>query len=53
MQRSPLKNIRVLTFPDIATIPYKIFKEMIKHNLTDAGLKKFLEDFKSVKTKEK
>ena len=38
---------------DIATIPYKIFKEMVKHNLTDSGLKKFLEDFKSVKTKEK
>ena len=41
------------TGADIGTIPYKIFKEMIKHNLTDAGLKKFLEDFKSVKTKEK
>ena len=41
------------TGADIGTIPYKIFKEMIKHQLTDAGLKKFLEDFKSVKTKEK
>lgn len=36
---------------DIATIPYKIFKEMIKHDLTDKGLEKFLEDFKNVKTK--
>lgn len=41
------------TGADIATIPYKIFKEMIKHQLTDSGLEKFLEDFKSVKTKEK
>lgn len=41
------------TGADIGTIPYKIFKEMIKHELTDKGLKKFLEDFKDVKTKEK
>ncbi|MGF0096214.1 fructose-6-phosphate aldolase [Peptoniphilus sp. SGI.035] len=41
------------TGADIATIPYKIFKEMIKHELTDSGLKRFLEDFKNVKTKEK
>lgn len=41
------------TGADIATIPYKIFKKMIKHELTDKGLEKFLEDFKSVKTKEK
>lgn len=38
---------------DVGTIPYKVFKEMVKHNLTDIGLKKFLDDFKSVKTKEK
>ena len=38
---------------DVGTIPYKIFKEMVKHNLTNIGLKKFLDDFKSVKTKEK
>lgn len=36
---------------DIATIPYRIFKEMIKHDLTDKGLKIFLDDFKNVKTK--
>lgn len=36
---------------DIATIPYKIFKQMINHDLTDKGLKKFLDDFKNVKTK--
>lgn len=41
------------TGADVGTIPYKIFKEMIKHELTDKGLEKFLEDFKNVKTKEK
>lgn len=35
----------------IATIPYKVFKQMSKHPLTDAGIKKFEEDFKNVETK--
>ncbi len=29
----------------IATIPYKIIKQMIKHPLTDAGIEKFLSDW--------
>ena len=33
---------------DIATIPAKVFHEMYKHELTDKGLKKFLDDWKSV-----
>lgn len=32
----------------ICTIPYKVFAELPKHELTDAGLQKFLEDWKSV-----
>ena len=32
----------------ICTIPYKVFTELPKHELTDAGLKKFLEDWESV-----
>lgn len=36
---------------DIATIPYKVFKQMLKHPLTDSGIEKFLDDFKDVKTK--
>jgi len=32
----------------IATIPYNIFKQMVLHPLTDAGIKKFLADWKSV-----
>ena len=31
---------------DIATVPYKILEQMIKHPLTDAGLEKFLADWK-------
>jgi transaldolase len=30
----------------IATIPYKIIKQMIKHPLTDAGIEKFMNDWK-------
>ncbi|MGI6452808.1 MAG: fructose-6-phosphate aldolase [Syntrophomonadaceae bacterium] len=30
----------------IATIPYKIIKEIIKHPLTDAGIERFLSDWK-------
>lgn len=33
---------------DIATVPYKVFMQMIKHPLTDAGMKKFLEDYKKM-----
>jgi len=33
----------------IATVPFKILEELIKHPLTDAGIKKFLADWESVK----
>lgn len=33
---------------DIATVPYKVFKQMIKHPLTDSGIEKFLADWASV-----
>lgn len=32
---------------DIATIPYKLFANMVKHPLTDSGLAKFLADWKA------
>lgn len=35
----------------IATIPYRVLVQMIKHPLTDAGVKKFLEDWETVKNK--
>ena len=31
---------------DVATIPPKIIKQMIKHPLTDSGLDSFMEDWK-------
>jgi transaldolase len=33
----------------ICTIPYEVFQKLPKHPLTDAGLKKFLEDWDKVK----
>ncbi|MBT4540116.1 fructose-6-phosphate aldolase [Candidatus Woesearchaeota archaeon] len=35
----------------IATIPPKLINEMFKHELTDKGIKKFLEDWEKVKDK--
>ncbi len=35
----------------IATIPYKVFKQMLKHPLTDIGLRQFLADWESAKEK--
>lgn len=35
---------------DIATIPYKIFKQMFKHPLTDKGLAAFLSDWEKYKS---
>jgi len=36
---------------DIATIPYKVLKQMVKHPLTDKGVAQFLADWESVKSK--
>ncbi|BDR74396.1 translaldolase [Clostridium tetani] len=33
---------------DIATVPYKVFAQMLKHPLTDRGIEQFLEDYKSM-----
>ncbi|MBC2067730.1 fructose-6-phosphate aldolase [Listeria booriae] len=30
---------------DIATVPYKVFEQMLKHPLTDSGIEKFLADW--------
>ncbi|KXO17233.1 fructose-6-phosphate aldolase [Clostridiales bacterium KA00134] len=34
---------------DIATVPYKVLKDMTKHPLTDAGIARFLKDWEGVK----
>ncbi|NLK00268.1 MAG: fructose-6-phosphate aldolase [Clostridia bacterium] len=36
---------------DIATIPYGVLKQMTLHPLTDTGIKRFLEDWETVKNK--
>lgn len=33
---------------DIATVPYKVIMQMLKHPLTDAGIERFLKDWESV-----
>ncbi|GAA0728754.1 fructose-6-phosphate aldolase [Clostridium malenominatum] len=33
---------------DIATIPFKVLEQMLKHPLTDMGIEKFLEDYRKM-----
>jgi transaldolase len=52
--RNPEHVIRAATLgAHIATIPYKVFLELPQHDLTDKGLKKFMEDWESVKNEKK
>ena len=45
--RSPLQVVQVAQMgADVATIPPKIIKQMMKHPLTDIGLNSFMEDWK-------
>ena len=36
---------------DIATVPFKVLRQMVQHPLTDAGIKKFLADWETVKSR--
>jgi transaldolase len=48
--RNPLHVLdAALIGADIATIPYSVIGQLIKHPLTDIGLKKFLADWEKVK----
>jgi transaldolase len=48
--RHPVHVRQALLFgADIATMPYKTFELMVKHPLTDKGLKAFLDDWEKVK----
>jgi len=48
--RNPMHVTDVaLAGADIATIPYKVIQEMVKHPLTDKGIDKFLEDWNKLK----
>jgi len=45
--RHPLHVLEAaLAGADIATIPYKVIQQLIKHPLTDIGIERFLEDWK-------
>jgi transaldolase len=44
--RNPLHVVdAAVAGADVATMPYSVFQMLIKHPLTDIGLKRFLEDF--------
>lgn len=48
--RNPLHAVEAaLLGADIATIPLKVIEQLIKHPLTDVGIKKFLQDWEKVK----
>jgi transaldolase len=34
---------------DIATMPYEVFKKLVKHPLTDIGLKQFIDDWEKAR----
>jgi transaldolase len=47
--RSPNHVVEAaITGAHIATIPFKVIEQMMKHPLTDIGIQKFLEDWKKV-----
>lgn len=47
--RNPLHVVdAALCGAHIATIPYKVFKQMLSHPLTDIGIQKFLDDWEKV-----
>jgi transaldolase len=48
--RHPMHVVEsALAGADIATMPYAVFKQLIKHPLTDIGNEKFLQDWKGLK----
>ena len=51
MPRAKDEDERAAAGADIATVPYKIIMQMIKHPLTDSGIEKFLKDWETVPQK--
>ena len=48
--RSPMHVVdSAMAGADVATIPYKVVMQLIKHPLTDIGLEKFMADWKKMK----
>jgi transaldolase len=49
--RSPMHVVEAaLAGADVATIPYKVVTQMVKHPLTDIGIEKFMADWKKMKS---
>lgn len=47
--RNPLHVVEAAVMgADIATIPFKVIQQLVKHPLTDVGIKRFLEDWEKV-----
>jgi transaldolase len=47
--RNPMHVVSAaLIGADIATIPYAVIEQLLKHPLTDAGINRFLEDYKKI-----
>jgi transaldolase len=47
--RHPMHVVQAaLLGADVATVPFKVITQLIKHPLTDAGLERFLEDSKKI-----
>jgi transaldolase len=47
--RNPVHVVNAaLIGADIATIPFSVIEQLIKHPLTDIGVKRFLEDYKKI-----
>jgi transaldolase len=47
--RNPLHLVdAAMMGADVATVPFKVIEQLIKHPLTDVGLQKFLEDWEKV-----
>ena len=47
--RNPMHVVNAaLLGADVATVPFSVIEQLIKHPLTDIGIKKFLEDYKKI-----
>lgn len=47
--RNPMHVVdAALTGADVATIPFAVIEQLIKHPLTDIGIQRFLEDYKKI-----
>jgi transaldolase len=50
--RNPLHVVdAALIGADIATVPFSVIEQLIKHPLTDIGIQRFLEDYKKIPNK--